>query len=382
MNSITSCKFNGIPLIDGNISKKICEFNKLFENKNSNDLNIVAINGLYGYRTGITGWVLNLCSFYLSRNSNPKLIQNFLNYVFKEESKILSNDFEIISYYLSLVSRSIPILNYGNWDPKSFLLNNKESNMYMVKNLSLPKIYDLNSLYLLSPLLDCGCAIYSNKTPEYTGFEKWKLWNNIEFKDKKFNKGITWAFYKNNNSGITVIALNLHSSDSSLLYNMQIQQIIKLKKHLEEKFSHDLSNYETYITGDFTNELKISVDSLLGENLEIIENSLNNHLILYSNNSKKHNSVERISIFEDEVIKVNFSKNVDVKINVDNVPVDIVPVDIVPVDIVPVDNDISVDNVLSNINQETKISRHDIIVDYFEKKADKDSTPKGEWVLL
>ena len=41
MNSITSCKFNGIPLIDGNISKKICEFNKLFENKNDNDLNIV-----------------------------------------------------------------------------------------------------------------------------------------------------------------------------------------------------------------------------------------------------------------------------------------------------------------------------------------------------
>ena len=147
--------------------------------------------------------------------------------------------------------------------------------------------------------------------------------------------------------------------------------VLNIDLYLEEKFSHDLSNYETYITGDFTNELKISVDSLLGENLEIIENSLNNHLILYSNNSKKHNSVERISIFEDEVIKVNFSKNVDVKINVDNVPVDIVPVD-----------NVSVDNVLSNINQETKISRHEIIVDYFEKKADKDSTPKGEWVLL
>lgn len=376
MNSIMSCKFNGVPLNDANISKKIFEFNKIMENKNSSDLNIITINGLYGYRSGIIGWLLNLCSLYLSKNNNPTMFQNFLNYVFTDEkNKILSNDFEIISYYFSLMNRGLPIINYCNWDPKIFLFRNNKT-INMLPNISLPKFYDLSSLYLLNPLFDCGCAIYSNKTPVHTGFEKWKLWNNIKFNDTRFNKGIIWAFYKENNCGILVISLNLHSSESSLLYNMQIQQIIHLKRTLEEKFSSDLISYETYITGDFTTgfnflsniELKNSLHSLLDENLQLIDNkkdTFNTHFILYSNSSKKQASTTNIDFFDNEILNVNFSNsnnNNDVKVDISN-------------------DETNVVNVLTEINPE-------IIPDYFDQKnkeqilVKNDCNIKEEWLVL
>lgn len=393
-NSITSCKFNGVPLTDGNISKKIFEFNKMMENKNSSELNIITINGLYGYRSGIGGWLLNLSSLYLSMNNNPTIFQNFLNYAFEDQkNKILSNDFETISYYFSLINRGLPLLNYCNWDPKSFLFKNNKT-MNMLSNISLPKFYDLSSLYLLNPLFDCGCAIYSNKTPVFTGFEKWKLWNNIKFNDTRFNKGILWAFYKENNYGILVLTLNLHSSESSLLYNMQIQQIIKLKRTLEEKFSVGLENYDTYITGDFTTgfnflsnaELKNSLHSLLDENLELVDNkkdSFNTHFILYSNNSKKHNLTSNLEFFDNEILNVNFGNNTDVKIDID-------------VDQKPKIEEVHINNVLLESNtqniisevQENNFSKPEIINDYFEEKNKEevdlknDFNSKEEWLVL
>lgn len=384
INSIMSCKFNGVPLIDGNISKKIFEFNNLMENNNSSELNIITINGLYGYRSGVGGWLLNLLSLYLSKKNNPTIIQNFLNYIFRnDKNKILSNDFEIISYYLSLVNRGIPILNYCNWDPKRFLFKNSAT-INMLPNVSLPKFYDLSSLFLLNPLFDSGCAIYSNKTPFSTGFEKWKLWNNIKFNDTRFNKGILWAFYKENNCGILVMTLNLNNSESSLLYNMQIQQIIKLKRTLEEKFSTDLKTYETYITGDFTTgfnflsniELKNSLHSLLDENLQLIDNkkdTFNTHFILYSNNSKKHTSATNIEFFDNEILNVNFAQNNDVKIDIPD--------------------ETHVVNVLNEVKTEIKPDieskvKPEIISDYFDQKnkeevsAEKVFSPKDEWLVL
>ena len=150
VNSITSYKFNGIPLTDNNIPKKIVDYNNFVSgnlsenNLDKVNLNIITINGLYGYRTGIVGWISNFCSLYLSKKNNPTRFQRFLNYMFnKDDKKILGNDFEIISYYLSLFNRCIPIINYGNWDPKNFLCTNDSG----IINLSMPQIYNFNSLY-------------------------------------------------------------------------------------------------------------------------------------------------------------------------------------------------------------------------------------------
>ena len=324
VNSITSYKFNGIPLTDNNIPKKIVDYNNFVSSNLSENnldkvnLNIITINGLYGYRTGIVGWISNFCSLYLSKKNNPTRFQRFLNYMFnKDDKKILGNDFEIISYYLSLFNRCIPIINYGNWDPKNFLCTNDSG----IINLSMPQIYNFNSLYLLYPLYDSGCAIYSNKLPTCHGFKKWNIWNNIAFNDTKINKGMVWAFYKDENSGSLIINLCLHTSDTCLLYNMQIQQIVQLKKELENKFCKDLNNYEIYITGDFKSEfnfisdieLQSRLSILKEENLQLISNpedTLTTQFIFYSSsNPKKYTSLSNVDILENEFINITFDKS-------------------------------------------------------------------------
>lgn len=326
LSSLTSCKFNGIPLLNSNISKKIFEYNKFLDNnlkninvKDDDALHIITINGLYGYRTGIIGYFSNFFSLYFSKNNNPKNMQKFLNHMFRSnKQKIFANDFEILSYFISMFIRGIPIINYGNWDPKNLIVKNTFMNI--IPNLSLPKIYDLKSLYLLNPLFDCGCSIYSNKIAEEYGFEKWTLWNNLHFNDNKYNKGMIWAFYKSKNSGITIISLNLNNCDTTLLYNMQIQQIVKLKKKLEKKFSKNLDKYETYITGDFKSEFNLISDIELQERFKILKDE-NLHLINGSNDhsnthfmfsSKKYMndiSVSNTNLLDDNFISLDFQNN-------------------------------------------------------------------------
>ena len=409
MNSIISCKCNGIPLFNDNISKKIFEYNNLKLNKNKNELNIITVNGLYGYRTGIVGWISSLCSLYLSKNNNPTSFQRFLNYILKnDEQKFLANDFEILSYFLSLFNRGIPILNYANWDPKTFLFDNFNK----IPNLSLSKIYNFNSLYLLNPLFDSGCAIYSNKIPNDFGFQKWTLWNNLEFNDKKFNKGMVWAFYKNENSGIVIINLSLHSCDTSLLYNMQLQQIVKLKKQLEEQFSKGLDNYETYITGDFNTEFNsltnIEIQSRLNilkeEKLELIRNSedtSSTHFIFYSNNYNnfnKYTSISNTKIFTDDIINVNFNETKDFKINVcnkisidDNLNEIIVDNKIfeeeknITIDTKNIEHEKNITIETKNIEEETHYKHiPEIITNYFTSKKEQktNNDTNSDWLIL
>ena len=324
INSITSCKINGIPLLNSNLSKKNYEYknfiNNNFQPSKDNELNIITISGLYGYRVGMFGKIANICSLYFSKNNNPVKLQKLLNYLIKNESnKIQANDFEILSYFVSMFTRCIPIINYGNWDPKQILINNTNL-INATPNLSLPKIYNLNSLYFSNPLFDSGCAIYSDKTPHSNGFVKWSFWDNIKLNDNKFNKGIVWSFFKTENSGVMIITLNLHNSDSSLVYNMQMNQITKLKKELEQKFSPNLEKYETYITGDFNSkfnntsdiEIQFRLNIFTEANLEIInksENLLDTHFIFYSSNSNKctSTSISRTKLLEDEFININFN---------------------------------------------------------------------------
>ena len=82
---------------------------------------------------------------------------------------------------------------------------------YEQSNLSIPSIFNLSSIYLLNPLFDNGCCIYSNMVPLENGFEKYNLENRGEFKHKLFNNGINWCFFqsKNKKSGISIINLSI-----------------------------------------------------------------------------------------------------------------------------------------------------------------------------
>jgi len=413
VNSITSYKFNGIPLNDANISKKIFNYNNFIDsnlstkNADIDNLNIITVNGLYGYRTGIIGWISNLCSLYLSKKNNPTLLQRFLNYMIKDDDKkILSNDFETVSYFLSLVNRCIPIINYGNWDPKSFLCTNETE----IKNLSFPTIYNFNSLYLLSPLYDSGCAIYSNKLPNYYGFKKWTIWNNINFDDKKFNKGMAWAFYKNNNNGIIIINLCLHNSDTCLLYNMQMQQIVKFKKYLEENFCKDLNSYETYITGDFKSEfnslsdieLQSRVNILKEANLELISNSTDTsttHFIFYSSYNhtptpKKRTLLSNVDMLDSEFININNEVINEVEVVIENKIFEDKNEVVIENKIFQDKNELVIENenkvVFEDINEVeivNELKNNNIILNYFTvektpKENEEESNIKSEWHFL
>ena len=78
-----SFKISGIPLYSNNLSKRIHEYqdyikNNNFNNYKSNELCIINIHGLYGYRTGILGYLGNLLSYRLSQYNNPTLFQRII----------------------------------------------------------------------------------------------------------------------------------------------------------------------------------------------------------------------------------------------------------------------------------------------------------------
>ena len=261
IKSITSCNIDGLPLLSSNLSKRMYEYKKyisenLNENYeiNENELCIVCIQGLYGYRSGLLGYISNLCSYKLSQYSNPNYLQKCVNYV--TGNNFESNDYEISSYLFSLISRAVPILNIGNWDFKQKLFSTNKILTYISQNYSLPSIFNLSSVYLLEPLFDSGCSIYSNKKDSYSGFENWNILKNCEFKYKLFNSGINWSFFESENkkSGIMIIGVNILCDTPEWVTVLQIKQIVALKEKLELRFvkTSDYEIYDTFITGDFS----------------------------------------------------------------------------------------------------------------------------------
>lgn len=261
IKSITSCNINGNPLTSYELSKRIYEYKDYIKNNiskkndfkiNDNDLVIVCVQNLYGYRTGILGYLGNLLSYRLSQYNNPTLFQRIIKNVFSYEIK--SNDYELLSFITSFISRKIPIINIGNWDFKKNLFDNSHIK-YEQSNLSMPSIFNLSSIYLLNPLFDNGCCIYSNMVPLENGFEKYNLENRGEFKHKLFNNGINWCFFqsKNKKSGISIINLSIIKDIPDWVYNIQFKQIVELKEKLERKYALNIlcKNYETFIIGDF-----------------------------------------------------------------------------------------------------------------------------------
>ena len=288
VKSITSCNINTIPLYSNNVAKTISEYKNHMKNIYNKDytieddeLIINCVQGMYGYRCGLLGYLSNLLSYTLSKKSNPVFLQSVINRFVN--NPLNSNDYEIISFFTSLISRKIPIFNIGFWDVKNNLFSDNEIFKYNIKNSSCPSIFNLKSTYLLKPLFDSGCTIYSNKKHLDSGYEPWYVNYEGTFKQRLFNKGLVWAFYesKNKSNGIAVINVEMINDAPEYIYLLQMKQIVRLKEDLQNKFmqNKDYKKYETFIVGDFKSEFNLNILPNIKKRLKIFENA---NLVMYN----------------------------------------------------------------------------------------------------
>ncbi len=245
--------YNNIPVWKSYIQYSIND------NSDKDSLKILCIQGLYGFRSGILGKMFDYLGYNLSQYIKPKFISRFFN-------DIESNDFEIITLFISIITRIIPLYNYIAIDPKQMFADILG---FINENRSMTSMFDIKSLFLLKPLYDSGCAIYSNKKYKYCGFEKWCC------KNSNYNKGMTWCYFESddNSYGITIINLdfNENNTDSDDIYCLK--QIIDLKNKLESIYAVSLETYETYIVGNFN--ITFNISNILHEitdKLKILQN--------------------------------------------------------------------------------------------------------------
>jgi len=217
---LSSWNLNIEPLYSTDIPDKIKKCNDILKIKkeidehNKDELLIQCVQGAYGYRSGIIGNILNILCENISEFHKPMLISTFMN-----NDDIKSNDYEIISYYLTLATRWIPFLNLTVIDPKNSFSENMFDYSYGngFFNKSMSNIIDLKSLFLLEPLYDSGCAIYSNKPAFRDGFEKWNISD-----ETTYNRGILWSYYKHNNEkGVLILNFEVDKNYNNFVIESQ-----------------------------------------------------------------------------------------------------------------------------------------------------------------
>lgn len=270
-----------------NIFSKIQSWRKYinnnFNSSEEDELNILCIQGVYGYRSGFIGKLANKAAYYLSQYSNPIYLQSIVK-LFTDTD---ANDYELISYFISIISRVIPINNLCVFDTKDYF----NTLGYSTHNLSHSKFNDLRSLFLFKPMFDCGSTIYSNKQSAFSGFEKW-TYN----KEKDVNKGILWAHFisKDGNNGTTIINIDIEDNNNYLSDIRDLLQIVNLKKKLENDYGN-IDTYVTYIMGNFgipfmlsfvLSDINDKMRILTDANIKIINknntNTYTNEFIMYS----------------------------------------------------------------------------------------------------
>jgi len=275
LRNICSIKLKGTPLVDNifkniPIWKEVLNQHTSFE-KNENELNILCVQNLYSYNSGVIGSIMNNLGFLLPRTTLFKYLLNNYN----------CSDIELLCFTLNIISRFIPVNNLYTDDFKNNLC---DSLPFINENLSLPSLYNLKSLFCFKPIFDCGCAIFSNKKADDTGFVPWKNNNN-----SYYNKGMVWCLFKQDTKGIMIINLDCIENDISCF-----KELVELKTNLEEKYGKDLDKYETYISGNFNqvlnmhnilHEVKESFNILKDANIQIMNDKdlSTGEFILYSN---------------------------------------------------------------------------------------------------
>ena len=229
------------------------------DNSEEDSLKILCIQGLYGYRSGVLGKLFDYTGYHISQYTIPGFISSFFE-------NIESNDFEIITLFISIITRILPFYNYITIDPKQMFV---DVFGFINENESMSSMFDLNSLFLLKPLYDSGCAIYSNKKYKYCGFEKWTCKKSIS------NKGMTWCYFEclESFSGVTIINLDFKDDNTDFEDIECLKHIVDLKNKLENNYGTSLETYETYVVGNFNISFNVSnIIYEIGHKLKILEN--------------------------------------------------------------------------------------------------------------
>jgi hypothetical protein len=257
------------------------------EELNENDLVIFCIEEMYGYRTGIFGYISKLLSNSISQHVvSTSVLQNIFNYIFR--TKFICDDIEFASLLITLLNRPIPLLNFGVWDDK-YKIFKENSNRTVLKNInyndSMNGMFDVISNLFYSPFFDSGLSILSNKPSYASGFER--LTSHSSFSSYK-NHGFAWSYFKNdgsNEKGIMAICINLSDNKEKGVKEIECQQMINLVENLKERYSTDVKLYETYIIGDLKINLMETGLSILFQNFQIFNKFETSYLIYNDNNS-------------------------------------------------------------------------------------------------
>lgn len=284
-----------------------------YEELNDNDLVIFCIEEMYGYRTGIFGYLTKyLSDLYMSNNlPSTSIFQHIYNYIYK--TNITLKDIELSSFLITLINRPIPFLNFGVWDNKNHIFNenlNGSILKYINHNYSISNMFDIVS-NLCSPFYDSGLSILSNK-PSFTGgFERLKGVSGFK------NYGFTWNYFKdkNNRKGIMVICINLSDDTNVSVKEGEYNQMINFVHDLREQYSVGVKIYETYLIGDLKMNPEESGLLNLFQDFQIF-NKKDTSYLLYNNNNnltfkKQPNTISSV-IYDDDFqpfLKYMFSES-------------------------------------------------------------------------
>jgi hypothetical protein len=270
------------------INEKISNINDI------DNLVIYCVQEIYGYRVGMFGYLSHLISniipfqtFYLKQFMNS-------NIRFYQTNNIFSSDGEIISSFIGKINRYIPLFNIGTWDYKKNLI----SKNFHYQNNSISHMFDF-----ISPMLDCGCGIFSNQEPFDSGYEPLDfISKKTSISDTLSSKGMVWSFFTNNvNKGITVISFNLSDDLFELTKLLELEQIISLKNKLQNRFGLMVNEYETYIVGDFKIKFTEESESFIELTKNInVNHSGNTNYLLYQRECPDENGFEK-EIKENEI---------------------------------------------------------------------------------
>lgn len=261
-------------------------------NDSENELVIICLQDLYGYRTGLIGYLSTMLTSAMGEYIPSTFVfSTLLNFIFN--SKFRSNDLDMFSGIISILNRSIPFLNYGVWDSKQFFSN--RLNLFINENHSMNGILNLYSIFLFQPFFDSGLGILSNKKCSESGFEKLRNPTN-----KFINEGFLWSYFKDKN--ILIITLNITKNEDN---TSDLKELLNLVDTLMLKFS---DNCEIYISGDF----RMNFDQckhLFEDDFKILNNDETMYLLYRNNNVLKNPIYSKIKLDDnDSIINYNFTK--------------------------------------------------------------------------
>jgi hypothetical protein len=262
-------------------------------NIDDNALIIVFLQDLYGYRTGLLGYLSTLLTSTLNKYTPSTFIFSaLLNFFFN--SKFKCNDLDVLSGIISILNRSIPILNYGIWDDKTFFSD--KLNLFINESHSINGIFNLYSIFLFQPFFDSGLGILSNKKCSDSGFESLKNPTN-----KFINEGFLWSYFKDDNKNILIITLNITKNDDN---TSDLKELLNLIDKLLLKFS----NCEIYVSGDFRMNLD-ECKHLFEDDFKILKNDETQYLLYKNNNCLKNPIYSKTKLDENDSISTyHFTK--------------------------------------------------------------------------